>query len=172
MERRQRRARGRPRQGKRDLAWPELGCNCHRPRSPDRAQDPGSTLGFWPRSGEKKRGFCVWRPLRARRLGADQEWPRRAQPRAAAWPPRASTPQAQLLREKGCQSVRRSAEWPRLVPQWQSHSQYGISVFLFLRLTWPLRSLCTVMAAFLAVLPFSHWIVTAGRREQHGRPNF
>lgn len=119
--------------GKRDRAWPESGWNCHRPRSPDRAHGPGATqnlAGRGARMRGEERGFCVWCPLRALRRGPDLQWPSRTQPRAAAWPPREGRC---LLR------LRRSGQWPRLLPQCRGHSQYGITVFLFPRLTWPPR---------------------------------
>lgn len=91
------------------------------------------------RPGEKRGFFCVWRRFQTPSLGPDPECPSRAPPRAAAWPLPASLPQAQLPREKRCLRVRRSAEWPQLVPKCRGHAQYGITVLLFLRLTWPPR---------------------------------
>lgn len=116
--------------GKETSCLARVGLELPPTQKPGPGPGPGShTELLAPMRGEK-RGFCVWRPLRAPR-----------------WAP-TFTSQAELSRglrpalpreRRYCLRLRRSAQWLRLVLQCRCHSQYGITVSLFPRLTWAPR---------------------------------
>lgn len=133
-------------------------------------QKPGPGPGPGPRTepvvpmqGEKL-GFCAWRPFRVLSLGPDLEGPSRT-PGGCGLASTGFSSQARPPKGRRCQRVRLWAARPRLFPECRGHSRYRITVFLFLRPTWPPRRYARGGPPFSQSWASSHWIATAGAVE-------
>lgn len=86
-------------------------------------------------------------------MAPDLQWPRRTPAEeVAAWPPR---------ERRCCLRLKALGTVAAVVEAVPGHSQIRITVFLFPRLTWPLRRMHGD-GRLLAVLASSRWMITAG----------